>query len=118
MCLHTRPRNPEQANKQEQGNAAPHAWAHRNIDNADAFYNDAATQTGTAAADAISGGGSFMDAAAGITGSFIGGVMNTEFKKDGKSKEDKEKAEQLKKEKKHQKELSKEVKRAIRIVRR
>lgn len=105
------PATPEQANKQEHGNAAPHAWAHRNIDNADAFYNDAATQTGTAAADAVSGGGSFMDAAAGITGSFIGGVMNTEFKTGGgKSKEDKEKAEQLKKEKKHQKELSKEVK--------
>lgn len=101
---------PEQANKQEQGNGAHHAWAHRNRDNADAFYNDAATQTGAAAADAIAGGGSFSDAAAGITGSFIGGVMNTEFKKGGKSKEDKEKAEQLKKEKKHQKELSKEVK--------
>ena len=78
--------------------------------NANAFYNDAATQTGAAAADAIAGGGSFSDAAAGITGSFIGGVMNTEFKKGGKSKEDEEKAEQLKKEKKHQKELSKEVK--------
>ena len=105
------PATPEQANKQEQGNGAPHAWAHRNSDNADAFYNDAATQTGAAAADAISGGGSFSDAAAGITGSFIGSVMNTEFKTGGgKSKEDKEKAEQLKKEKKHQKELSKEVK--------
>lgn len=105
------PATPEQANKQEQGNGAPHAWAHRNRDNADAFYNDAATQTGAAAADAIAGGGSFMDAAAGITGSFIGGVMNTEFKAGGgKSKEDKEKTEQLKKEKKHQKELSKEVK--------
>ena len=105
------PATPEQANKQEQGNGAPHAWGHRNRDNADAFYNDAATQTGAAAADAIAGGGSFMDAAAGITGSFIGGVMNTEFKTGGgKSKEDKEKAEQLKKEKKHQKELSKEVK--------
>lgn len=103
------PATPEQANKQEQGNGAPHAWAHRNRDNADAFYNDAATQTGAAAADAIAGGGSFADAAAGITGSFIGGVMNTEFKKGGKSKEDKEKANQLKKEKKHQKELSKEV---------
>lgn len=102
---------PEQANKQAQDNGAPHAWSHRNRGNADAFYNDAATQTGTAAADAISGGGSFMDAAAGITGSFIGGVMNTDFKTGGgKSKEDKEKAEQLKKEKKHQKELSKEVK--------
>lgn len=104
------PATPEQANKQAEGNGAPHAWTHRNRDNADAFYNDAATQTGTAAADAIAGGGSFADAAAGITGSFIGGVMNTEFKKGGKSKEDKEKAEQLKKEKKHQKELSKEVK--------
>lgn len=105
------PAAPEQANKQAQDNGAPHAWSHRNRGNADAFYNDAATQTGAAAADAISSGGSFMDAAAGITGSFIGGVMNTEFKTGGgKSKEDKEKAEQLKKEKKHQKELSKEVK--------
>lgn len=105
------PATPEQANKQAEGNGAPHAWAHRNRDNANAFYNDTATQTGTAAADAIAGGGSFADAAAGITGSFIGGVMNTEFKTGGgKSKEDKEKAEQLEKEKKHQKELSKEVK--------
>lgn len=104
------PATPEQANTQSQGSGAPRAWEHRNRDNANAFYNDAATQTGTAAADAIAGGSSFADAAAGITGSFIGGVMNTEFKKGGKSKEDKEKAEQLKKEKKHQKELSKEVK--------
>jgi hypothetical protein len=104
------PATPEQANTQSQGSGAPRAWEHHNRDNANAFYNDAATQTGTAAADAIAGGSSFADAAAGITGSFIGGVMNTEFKKGGESKEDKEKAEQLKKEKKHQKELSKEVK--------
>lgn len=105
------PATPEQANKQSQGNGAPHAWEHRNRDNANAFYNDAATQTGAAAADAIAGGSSFADAAAGIGGSFIGGLMNTEFKTGGKkSKEDKEKADQLKKEKKHQKELSKEVK--------
>lgn len=104
------PATPEQANKQAEGNGAPHAWEHRNRDNA-AAWQGAAEQTGTAAADAISGGGSFADAAAGITGSFIGGLMNTEFKTGGKkSKEDKEKADQLKKEKKHQKELSKEVK--------
>lgn len=104
------PATPEQANKQAEGNGAPHAWAHRNRDNA-AAWQGAAEQTGTAAADAISGGGSFADAAAGIGGSFIGGLMNTEFKTGGKkSKEDKEKANQLKKEKKHQKELSKEVK--------
>lgn len=104
------PATPEQANKQEHGNGAPHAWEYRNRDNANAFYQDAATQTGAAAADAIAGGGSWSDVAAGIGGSFIGGVMNTEFKTGGKSKEDKEKANQLKKEKKHQKELSKEVK--------
>ena len=104
------PATPEQANKKEQGNGAPHAWAHRNRDNA-AAWQGAAEQTGAAAADAIAGGSSFADAAAGIGGSFIGGLMNTEFKTgDKKSKEDKEKADQLKKEKKHQKELSKEVK--------
>lgn len=103
------PATPEQANKQAEGNGAPHAWAHRNRDNA-AAWQGAAEQTGTAAADAISGGGSLADAAAGIGGSFIGGLMNTEFKTGGKkSKEDKEKANQLKREKKHQKELSKEV---------
>lgn len=103
------PATPEQANKQADGNGAPHAWEHRNRDNA-AAWQGAAEQTGTAAADAITGGGSFADAAAGIGGSFIGGLMNTEFKTGGKeSKEDKEKADQLKKEKKHQKELSKEV---------
>lgn len=104
------PATPEQENKQAEKNGAPRAWEHRNRDNAKAFYNDAATQTGTAAADAIAGGGSFADAAVGIGGSFIGGLMNTEFKTGGKSKEDNEKADQLKKEKKHQKELSKEVK--------
>ena len=75
-----------------------------------ATWQGAAEQTGTAAADVIAGGSSFNDVAAGIGGSFIGGLMNTEFKTGGKkSKEDKEKANQLKKEKKHQKELSKEV---------
>lgn len=104
------PATPEQANKQAEGNGAPHAWEHRNRDNA-AAWQGAAEQTGTAAADVIAGGSSFNDVAAGIGGSFIGGLMNTEFKTGGKkSKEDKEKADQLKKEKKHQKELSKEVK--------
>lgn len=103
------PATPEQANKQAEGNGAPHAWEHRNRDNA-AAWQGAAEQTGSAAADVIVGGSSFADAAAGIGGSFIGGLMNTEFKTGGKkSKEDKEKADQLKKEKKHQKELSKEV---------
>lgn len=104
------PATTEQANTQAEGNGAPRAWEHRNRDNA-AAWQGAAEQTGTAAADVIAGGSSFNDVAAGIGGSFIGGLMNTEFKTGGKkSKEDKEKADQLKKEKKHQKELSKEVK--------
>lgn len=103
------PATPEQANKKAEDSGAPRAWEHRNRDNA-AAWQGAAEQTGTAAADVIAGGSSFNDVAAGIGGSFIGGLMNTEFKRGGKSKEDKEKADQLKKEKKHQKELSKEVK--------
>ena len=104
------PVDTKQQGTQEQQNGAPHAWAHRNRDNADAFYADTGSAAGAAAADAMTGNGSFADAAAGIGGSFINGVMNTNFKTGGKSKEDKEKANQLKKEKKHQKELSKEVK--------
>lgn len=104
------PADTKQQGTQEQQNGAPHAWAHRNRDNADAFYADTGSAAGAAAADAMTGNGSFADVAAGIGGSFINGVMNTNFKTGGKSKEDKEKAEQLKKEKKHQKELSKEVK--------
>lgn len=96
--------------KRAKKKAQPGIDAARANADANAFYQDAATQTGAAAADAIAGGGSWSDVAAGIGGSSIGGVMNTEFKTGGKSKEDKEKAEQLKKEKKHQKELSKEVK--------
>ena len=104
------PVDTKQQGTQEQQNGAPHAWAHCNRDNADAFYADTGSAAGAAAADAMTGNGSFADAAAGIGGSFINGVMNTNFKTGGKSKEDKEKANQLKKEKKHQKELSKEVK--------
>ena len=104
------PTDANQQSTQEQQNGAPRAWSHHNRDNADAFYADTGSAAGAAAADAMTGNGSFADAAAGIGGSFINGVMNTNFKTGGKSKEDKEKAKQLKKEKKHQKELSKEVK--------
>lgn len=104
------PTDANQQGTQEQQNGAPRAWSHHNRDNADAFYADTGSAAGAAAADAMTGNGSFADAAAGIGGSFINGVMNTNFKTGGKSKEDKEKAKQLKKEKKHQKELSKEVK--------
>lgn len=72
-----------------------------------------ATQAGTAIADAATGGTTISDAVAGIGGSLVGDLMNTNFTIGGSSKksgDEKEKAKQLKKEKKHQKELSKEVK--------
>ena len=107
----------KQQGTQEQGNGAPHAWAHCNRDNADAFYNDAASTAGTAAADAMTGNGSWTDMAAGITGSAIGGVMNTEFNVGGKkSKGDDDEAarkKQLKNEKKHQKEMARLAKQGM-----
>lgn len=72
-----------------------------------------ATQAGTAIADAATGGTALSDAVAGIGGSLVGDLMNTNFTFGGSSKKsgnDKEKAKQIKNEKKHQKELSKEVK--------
>ena len=84
--------------------------------NAGAFTG-AANATGSAIADAATGGGSLSDAVAGIGGSIIGGVMNMDFNIGGDKKKNKdgtdtdaEQAKQLKKEKKHQKDLTKEVK--------
>lgn len=76
-------------------------------------YAGTASQAGTAIVDAATGGTTLSDAVAGIGGSLVGDLMNTNFTLGGSSKktgDDKEKAKQLKKEKKHQKELSKEVK--------
>lgn len=107
----------KQQGTQEQGNGAPHAWAHRNRDNADAFYNDAASTAGTAAADAMTGNGSWTDMVAGITGSAIGGVMNTEFnvggKKDKGDDDEAARKKQLKNEKKHQKEMARLAKQGM-----
>ena len=112
------PADTKQQGTQEQQNGAPHAWAHRNRDNADAFYNDAASTAGSAIADAATGnGGSWTDVAAGITGSAIGGVMNTEFnvggKKDKGDDDEAARKKQLKNEKKHQKEMARLAKQGM-----
>lgn len=97
----------------------PAAWKKRHPNGTIHDYNketygiDTASQAGTAAVGAITGGTTLSDAVAGIGGSLVGDLMNTKFTLGGSSKktgDDKEKAKQLKKEKKHQKELSKEVK--------
>lgn len=97
----------------------PAAWKKRHPNGTIHDYNketygiDTASQAGTAVAGAITGGTTLSDAVAGIGGSLVGDLMNTNFTLGGSSKktgDDKEKAKQLKKERKHQKELSKEVK--------
>lgn len=112
------PADTKQQGTQEQQNGAPRSWAHRNRDNADAFYNDAGSMAGSAIADAATGnGGSFTDVAAGITGSAIGGVMNTEFnvggKKDKGDDDEAARKKQLKNEKKHQKEMARLAKQGM-----
>lgn len=107
---------------------APRAWRKRNgystEDDRDGFaqyvgqvgpdvagITNTASQTGSAIADAATGGTSLSDAAAGIGGSLVGDLMNTNFKVgDSSKKSDKEKEKQVKEEKKHQKELTNEVK--------
>lgn len=112
------PADTKQQGTQEQQNGAPRAWARRNRDNADAFYNDAGSMAGSAIADAATGnGGSWADMAAGITGSAIGGVMNTEFnvggKKDKGDDDEAARKKQLKNEKKHQKEMARLAKQGM-----
>lgn len=112
------PADTKQQGTQEQQNGAPRAWSHRNRDNADAFYNDAGSMAGSAIADAATGnGGSWTDVAAGITGSAIGGVMNTEFnvggKKDKGDDDEAARKKQLKNEKKHQKEMARLAKQGM-----
>lgn len=72
-----------------------------------------ASQTGEAAASVATGQSSFGEAAAGMAGSAIGAIMNTDF---GSKQSRREKREQLKQQreaKKHQKELTKETKQGI-----
>lgn len=112
------PADTKQQGTQEQQNGAPHAWSHRNRDDADAFYNNAGSMAGSAIADVATGnGGSFADVAAGITGSAIGGVMNTEFnvggKKDKGDGDEAARKKQLKNEKKHQKEMARLAKQGM-----
>ncbi len=83
----------------------------------------AGSQVGAAVADTATGGSSLADAAAGIGGSLVNGVMNMDFTVGGKQggagasggsssdkNDDKAKKDALKKEKKHQKALTKELK--------
>ena len=82
----------------------------RKSEDAASPYTDTASQAGAAIADAAVGGTNLSDAAAGIGGSLVGNLMNTNLNVGGSSKKsDEEKEKQVKKERKHQKELTREV---------
>lgn len=72
-----------------------------------------ASQTGEAAASVAIGQSSFGEAAAGMAGSVIGAIMNTDFGSKQSRREKREQRKQQREAKKHQKELTKETKQGV-----
>lgn len=72
-----------------------------------------ASQTGEAAASVATGQSSFGEAAAGMAGSVIGAIMNTDFGSKQSRREKREQRKQQREAKKHQKELTKETKKGV-----
>ena len=68
-----------------------------------------ASQTGEAAASVATGQSSFGEAAAGMAGSVIGAIMNTDFGSKQSRREKREQRKQQREAKKHQKELTKAI---------
>lgn len=100
----------------------PAAWKKRHPNgtihdyNKEAYGIDTANQAGAAAANAITGGGSLAESVAGIGGSLVGDLMNTNFPVGGEKidkTDDKARAKQLKNEKKHQKEMARLAKQGM-----
>lgn len=72
-----------------------------------------ASQTGEAAASVATGQSSLGEAAAGMAGSAIGAIMNTDFGSKQSRREKREQQKQQREAKKHQKELTKETKQGV-----
>lgn len=72
-----------------------------------------ASQTGEAAASVATGQSSLGEAAAGMAGSAIGAIMNTDFGSKQSRREKREQRKQQREAKKHQKELTKETKQGV-----
>lgn len=72
-----------------------------------------ASQTGEAAASVATGQSSLGEAAAGMAGSAIGAIMNTDFGSNQSRREKREQRKQQREAKKHQKELTKETKQGV-----
>lgn len=74
---------------------------------------DVASQAGSSVADVATGKSSFSEAAAGMAGSVLGTIMNTDFGSKQSRREKREQRKQQREAKKHQRELTKETKKGV-----
>lgn len=82
-------------------------------DHSSVVFKDTASQAGEAAADVATGQSTLGEAAAGMAGSAIGTIMNTDFGSKQSRREKREQRKQQREAKKHQKELTKEAKKGV-----
>lgn len=82
-------------------------------DRSSVVFKDTASQAGSSVADVATGKSSFSEAAAGMAGSVLGTIMNTDFGSKQSRREKREQRKQQREAKKHQKELTKEAKKGV-----
>lgn len=82
-------------------------------DRSSVVFKDTASQAGSSVADVATGKSSFSEAAAGMAGSVLGTIMNTDFGSKQSQREKREQRKQQREAKKHQKELTKEAKKGV-----
>lgn len=82
-------------------------------DRSSVVFKDTASQAGSSVADVATGKSSLGEAAAGMAGSVLGTIMNTDFGSKQSQREKREQRKQQREAKKHQKELTKEAKKGV-----
>lgn len=82
-------------------------------DRSSVVFKDTASQAGSSVADVATGKSSLGEAAAGMAGSVLGTIMNTDFGSKQSRREKREQRKQQREAKKHQKELTKETKKGV-----
>lgn len=82
-------------------------------DRSSVVFKDTASQAGSSVADVATGKSSFSEAAAGMAGSVLGTIMNTDFGSKQSRREKREQRKQQREAKKHQRELTKETKKGV-----
>lgn len=82
-------------------------------DRSSVVFKDTASQAGSSVADVATGKSSLDEAAAGMAGSVLGTIMNTDFGSKQLRREKREQRKQQREAKKHQKELTKEAQKGV-----